>query len=60
MHTLATVHGIPALPVHDSIIVPVSKADIAAAILSKEFEREVGAKPKLTFKNLDKDQRRAA
>lgn len=47
VHTLATAHGIPALPVHDSIIVPVSKAELAKAVLSDAFATCVGITPEL-------------
>jgi hypothetical protein len=45
VHELAMTHGIPALPVHDSIIVPMSKKDVAAQILSNQFEKRLGISP---------------
>lgn len=50
VHRLATVKGIPALPVHDSIIVPESTKTIAASVLRANFEKHVGVEPMLTFK----------
>jgi len=37
--------GIPSLPVHDSLIVPVSKKDVARDLLAFGFEKQVGALP---------------
>lgn len=39
---LATHHDTPALPVHDSIIVPISKEEIAKEILQREFRNRLG------------------
>lgn len=50
VHELATVHGIPALPVHDSIIVPEDAEAMARLILSRTFEHHVGVKPFLKVK----------
>lgn len=50
VHELATVYGIPALPVHDSIIVPRSKQAIAVQVLSDMFQKHVGVRPVLTIK----------
>jgi len=47
---LALEHDIPALPVHDSIIVPASKISVAEQVLSACFERNVGVTPKLERK----------
>lgn len=47
VHELATAHGIPALPVHDSLIVPASKREIAAKVLADMFEKHVGIRPVL-------------
>jgi hypothetical protein len=47
VHELAIAHCIAALPVHDSIIVPGSKKEIAAKVLSAMFERHVGIRPVL-------------
>ncbi len=45
VHTLAMVRDVPVLPVHDSIIVPVSKRALAEAVLSAAFQKHVGIKP---------------
>jgi hypothetical protein len=50
VYTLATVHDVPALPVHDSIIVPASKERIARAVLEECFEAHIGVKPALSVK----------
>ena len=51
---LALIHeDIPVLPVHDSIIVPASKADSASAILTKAFEDKAGIRPTLEVKEAD-------
>lgn len=47
VHELAIAQGIPALPVHDSIIVPVSKREIASRVLYAMFEKHVGVRPVL-------------
>lgn len=47
---LCTVHGVVALPVHDSIICKQSDAAIAYDVLSRCFERRIGVKPKLKSK----------
>ncbi|MBY8821852.1 hypothetical protein [Sphingomonas colocasiae] len=47
--TLAFDHGIPALPVHDSIIIPVSQVDLAGDVLSRCFRSIVGCSPRLRF-----------
>jgi hypothetical protein len=41
-------HGIPSLSMHDGIIVPKSKADLAKRVLIGEFRRVVGVEPMLT------------
>jgi hypothetical protein len=41
-------HHVPSLSMHDGIIVPRSKADLAKATLASEFRRVVGATPMLT------------
>lgn len=50
VYELATKHGIPALPVHDSIIVPASQHAIASEILRKTFQEQTGVVPVLTAK----------
>ena len=48
MLILMRVHGIPSLSMHDGLIVPRSKAELAKGILAKEFKRVVGVEPMLT------------
>jgi hypothetical protein len=50
IHTLAMARGIPALPVHDSIIVPVSKRAIAEQVLSDAFLKHIGVRPTIDAK----------
>lgn len=47
---LAKIHGIPSLPVHDSIIVPVTKVERAEEVLKACFKRWVGVEPVLDRK----------
>lgn len=47
LRTLAFEHGVPALPVHDSIIVPRVSASLARDVLSRSFEQVVGCVPLL-------------
>jgi len=51
VHTLAVKHGVVALPVHDSIIVPASAQALATSLLSTSFMKHVGAKPTLEAKS---------
>jgi hypothetical protein len=41
-------HGVPSYSMHDGIIVPRWKADLAKATLAKEYRRVVGVEPMLT------------
>lgn len=50
VHELAIKHGVPALPVHDSIIVPVSQEALGKSVLTACFKRHVGFEPVLTTK----------
>ncbi|WP_422357132.1 hypothetical protein [Qipengyuania flava] len=50
VHHLAMEHGIPALPVHDSIIVPYSKKEVATSVLRTMFKKHVGVEPTLSVK----------
>lgn len=50
MLRLAREHNIPALPVHDSLIVPRSKEAIAEGVLDEQFTKIIGAKPKLKIR----------
>ncbi|MFC4593957.1 hypothetical protein ACFO3E_07090 [Sphingobium tyrosinilyticum] len=47
VYTLSVEHGIPALPVHDSIIVAASKIETAKDVLIAMFEKHIGVKPML-------------
>ena len=47
MLRLAREHNIPAAPVHDSLIVPRSKEEIAYRILDEQFTKIIGVVPKL-------------
>jgi hypothetical protein len=47
MLNLKREHGVPSLAVHDSLIVPRSKIDVATSVLSNCFEREARVKPQL-------------
>lgn len=47
---LARGHDVAALPLHDSLIVGVSKAQLASEILASEFRRQLGATPVITTK----------
>ncbi|TCM18163.1 hypothetical protein EDF56_105514 [Novosphingobium sp. PhB165] len=49
-HRLAMEYGIPALPLHDALLVPVSKANIAKEVLSECFYQKVGIRPKIAIK----------
>jgi hypothetical protein len=50
VHRLAVFHDVPALPVHDSIRVPVSQQELATQILSDTFLKYVGVKPVIKLK----------
>jgi hypothetical protein len=41
-------HEVPSLSMHDGIIVPMSKWDLAKDIFTREYRREVGVEPMLT------------
>jgi hypothetical protein len=47
MLRLAREHGVPSLPVHDSLIVPMSEADISKRLLEEEFVKNTGVRPTL-------------
>ena len=50
VHALATMYGVPALPVHDSMIVPISQEGLAKRVLKDSFERIIGVRPILETK----------
>jgi hypothetical protein len=45
MLLLMRTHGVPSLSMHDGIIVPRSKADLAQSILKQQFRRVIGVEP---------------
>jgi hypothetical protein len=47
MLTLVRDHQVPSLPVHDSLIVPASKFNVAKGILIRHFLKQTGVVPKL-------------
>jgi hypothetical protein len=53
MLRLAREHNIPALPVHDSLIVPRSKEVIAYRILDEQFTKIIGVVPTLKLRPLN-------
>jgi hypothetical protein len=48
MLILMRTHGIPSLSMHDGIIVPRSKAELAKAVLAKQYREVVGVEAMLT------------
>ena len=50
VYTLALEHGVPALPVHDSIIVPAQYKALAMKILSEKFAAYVRVRPTIEDK----------
>jgi len=50
MLRLARAHNIPALPVHDSLIVPRSKEVTAWKVLNEQFTKIIGVEPKLNVR----------
>ncbi len=50
VHTLAMQHRILALPVHDSIRVPMSAQELATKVLSDAFYKHVGVRPAIKAK----------
>ncbi len=52
MLRLAREHNIPAVPVHDSLIVPRSKDQIAERVLNEQFTQIIGVKPTLKIRPL--------
>lgn len=50
VHTLAVQYGVTALPVHDSIRVPVSAQGLAIRVLLDAFYKHVGARPVIKVK----------
>jgi hypothetical protein len=52
MLRLAREHNIPAAPVHDSLIVPRSKEEIAERVLNEQFIQIIGVRPTLKIRPL--------
>jgi hypothetical protein len=50
MLRLAREHNIPAAPVHDSLIVPRSKEEVAERVLNEQFNKIIGVKPTLKIR----------
>lgn len=50
VYILATKYDVPALPVHDSLIVPESMVEIAKKVLADCFKRHIGFTPTLELK----------
>jgi hypothetical protein len=55
MLSLMRAHRVPSLSMHDGIIVPRSKADLAKTILAREYQRVVGVEPMLTVEPKEPD-----
>jgi hypothetical protein len=47
--------GISALPIHDALVVPVSKAEKAQRLLSEAFEARLGVAPMVSLKSFEKE-----
>lgn len=47
VETLAFSHGVPALPIHDSLIAPEASRTTVEEVLSTSFQRHLGVLPKL-------------
>ena len=52
MLRLAREYNVPAMPVHDSLIVPRSKEATAERVLNEQFTKIIGVKPKLKVRPL--------
>jgi len=57
---LAFVHGVPALPLHDALMVPESKADLAAKVLWESFHEHVGIYPYISINRHERAEMRLA
>jgi hypothetical protein len=51
MLTLKREHGVASMPVHDSLIVPLTKRKLAMELLSNRFRMETGTLPRLDVNN---------
>jgi hypothetical protein len=52
MLRLAREHGIPSMPVHDSLIVPLSEADTSKRLLEEQFGKFTAVRPTLKVRTL--------
>lgn len=50
MEELAFVYGVPSLPIHDSLRVPVSKKGLAVEVIRSTFLSRTGMIPVISFK----------
>jgi hypothetical protein len=48
MLILMRTHGVPSLAMHDGILVPRSKVELAKKVLTEQFRKVVGVEPMLT------------
>jgi len=55
MLILKRTHSIPSLSMHDGLILPRSKAELAKTVLAKEYRKFVGVEPMLTVEMADID-----
>lgn len=53
MLRLERAHGVVCLSVHDSIIVPISRAQLACVVLVEEYARATGASPRLRVNEVE-------
>ena len=53
MLILTRTHGVPSLSMHDGLIVPKSKAELAKGVLTREFHKVIGVDPVLTVEPED-------
>ena len=51
VEALALEHDVPALPLHDALLIPVSKVDVARQVLTRTFRRAAGVDPIITGKD---------
>ena len=58
--TLAFVHGVPALPLHDALMVAESQAELAARCLWESFHEHVGIYPYISINTHKRAEMRLA
>lgn len=54
LEALAYGHQVASLPVHDSLIVPTEKKELAHALLKASFKETVGVEPRITERGLER------